>query len=69
MLSSNELAELRESVKQIQSLCVVVASDVTLPLSDAKGEIADARKILYEETLFDSKHPDGWSIGFRNKKE
>jgi len=69
MLSSNELARLRESVKQSQSLCVVVPSDVPPPLSEAKGEIADSRKILYEETLFDSKHPNGWSIGFRNRKE
>jgi len=69
MLSSNELAELRESVKRSQSLCVVVPSDVPPPLSEAEGEIAETRKILYEETLFDSKHPNGWSIGFRNGKE
>lgn len=69
MLSSNELAKLRESVKRSQSLCVVVPSDVPRPLSEAKGEIADTRKILYEETHFNSKHPDGWMIGFRNGKE
>jgi len=69
MLSSKELAKLRESVKRSQSLCVVVPSDVPPPLSEAKGEIADTRKILYEETLFDSKHPGGWSVGFRNRKE
>ena len=69
MLSSKELAELRESVARSQSLCVVVPSDVPPPLSEAEDEIAETRKLLYEKTHFDSKPPMGWSIGFRNGKE
>ena len=69
MLSPNELARLRRSVERSQSLCVVVPPDVPAPMPEETGEIADTRKALYENRHFDSQHPNGWSIGFRNERE
>jgi hypothetical protein len=69
MFSSTELSKLRKSIEESKSLCVVVPSDVPALLPEEKGEIADTRRILYDKTLFDSKYPEGWSIGFRDRKE
>ena len=65
MFSSKELAELRASLDQNRSLCVVIPPDVPPPSPGATGEISDTRNSLYDSTVFDFRHPSGWSIGIR----
>jgi hypothetical protein len=69
MLSPAQLAELRQSIAQSRSLCVVVRADIPAPHLEEKGDVADTRKILYEDTRFVPSAPTGWSIGFRSKSE
>lgn len=67
LLSQRELIELKNSVEQSNSLCVVVPPGIPKPLSDLHTTETTTRQSLYNGTVFHFQHPSGWSIGIREK--